>query len=115
MKLESYQMHEALQSGDVDGALRILLKHNNLEQREAEILAAPRKNGLNFAADYAVVIYFKGPSFILWSDSGEFKAESHNPNLLISEAPLRGIRYKLPPAVQRKVGTINEEQRTNNF
>lgn len=97
MKLESYQMCEALQSGDVDGALRILLKHNNLEHREAEMLAAPRTNGLNFTAHYAVAIYFKGPSFILWSDFGEFQVENHNPNLPISEAPLRGIRFRMPP------------------
>lgn len=88
-------MREALQSGDVDGALRTLLRHNNIEHREAEILAAPRAYGLNFAAYYGVAIYFaESPSFICWSDPGGFCSNIHHSNLPISEAPLRAIRYR---------------------
>lgn len=101
MKLESYEVLEALRSRDLDRAIRLLLKQYSLESRESEILTHQKITGLNFAAGCGVVIYFKGPSFVAWSDDNGFEMEQHNPKLGLSVAPLRGIRYQFPKASSR--------------
>lgn len=101
MKLESYEVLEALRARDLYRAIRLLVKQYNLESRESEILAYYKDSGLNFAAGCGVAIYFKGPSFVAWSDDNGFEMEQHNPKLGLSVAPLRGIRYQFPTASRR--------------